>query len=648
MKRPLATVGMSVLLTLAVFCFLPSWSVIAALPILGLGLGVCLLRPSFRYRSYVLLSLCAALMSALLFMGEDAAQRRLASRVAGAEYAAVIQISDRTQYDDLYYYRASVLELDGKSVDGLTIRFYQQAAFETGARYRGTFALDPLEEAEYGQTVQFAAELCGTANLCGVSWQYYADRFGQDVRENISKFLGGEEGALLGSMLTGDRSELPAETELALERSGMSHILAVSGLHVSIMLGMFGGLLRRFRCAEFTRFAVMTALGLLLVALYGAGSSIVRAVVMNWLAQCASVLGRQADSPTSLAAAALLILLLNPKTAGELGFLLSFSSCFALCAVVPAVREYLENRRGRKLGGAASSALSCLLITLVTFPVLVLYGLPVSLVAPLANFLLLATVGPMLALGLLVGLFGGITFLAPLFQLLALAAGVLARILILGNRLIGSFAFASVRLNDGFVRLWLLGALAVGAILLLRREKARPALIGLCLGLALLAGVLSKIALTADKDRIYLYENRAAACVSAGTAVLVCREAPDETEMQELLYWCDTRFIPSPEYVIILDGQAEAALLPDQAKFAESASLEGMEIEPLDSGTVAVQWEGGTLYLRFRPDWTADLLDGSGNSVLQSAHGWSGGEDEPADYAVYLGKQGEIQAVRER
>ncbi len=651
MKRPLAAVGISVLLTLAVFCFLPAGSTSFALFLLIYALGfVFWRRKVFRFRAYMRLCLSAAVAAAVLFIAVDANQQKQVSLTAGKEFEAVFLITDRTKYDDVYYYNALIKSLDDEKTSSLSLRFYDDALYDVGAIYSAAVRINAEKEARFGQTVQMSGSLFTTAHKQRATWRYFVYRFGEDVRANIANFLGGSEGALIGSMLTGDRSNLPAEARLDLERSGMSHILAVSGLHVSIMLGMIGNLLKRTHCAGAARFVIVTLLSLLLVLLYGGSASIIRAVTMNWLVLCAAALKRQSDSLTSLSAAALVILIPNPKTAGELGFMLSFVSCFALCAVAPLVSGGIEKCFGKRLGALGRSAVSCTTVSLVTFPVLVLYGLPVSLVAPLANFLLLCLVGPMLFLGLLVGLLGKIGFLAPLLRLAALGAGLLAKLLLAGAKLFGSFAFASLRLNDGFVRLWLLGALLVVVIILIRNERVRPALVGFFLVLALLVGIVSKALIVADKQRIYLYENSAVICVCQQRSAMILRESPSDTEVEELLFWCDTMFIPEPEYVIILSGgNADIDRFGPQAENGgDRISFGGMTVGVEEQNAVRIEAGGTLFYARFRPDWTLDLVDRTGESALEVSRGLSSIQDtSPSGYTVYIDTSGKYRTVRE-
>jgi ComEC/Rec2-related protein len=135
--------------------------------------------------------------------------------------------------------------------------------------------------------------------------------------------LGGPVSALLGALLLGDRAGIPEEERVLFQSSGSLHVLALSGLHVSILFGVAAFLLswlpdRRWRAA----------LGALLLLPYlflaGWSPSLGRAVIMLAAAAVGYLLDRDNRPLDLLALASVLILLADPAAAGELSFQLSF------------------------------------------------------------------------------------------------------------------------------------------------------------------------------------------------------------------------------------------------------------------------------------------------------------------------------------
>jgi competence protein ComEC len=206
------------------------------------------------------------------------------------------------------------------------------------------------------------------------------------------------QAALLRGMVLGEDERLDEDERTDFQRSGLAHILAVSGQNVMLLaalvmgLGALTGLGLRLR--------LCTALGLvaLYVPLTGAGPSIQRAGVMGAAGLVAALSGRPASRWYALGLAAAVTLAVNPLTAGQPGWQLSFAAVVALLALGPPLREAL----GRHLPAAvADAAAITVAATLGTAPLMAFHFEQVSLVSLPANLLAAAAVAPIMWLGML-------------------------------------------------------------------------------------------------------------------------------------------------------------------------------------------------------------------------------------------------------
>ena len=143
------------------------------------------------------------------------------------------------------------------------------------------------------------------------------------------------EAALLKATILGDRSGLTPEMNQAFLDSGTYHILAISGLNVSLLAGALFGLFRLLRASP--RIAAFASM--LLVTLYaglaGAGPSVVRAAVMSDTYLLAVVLDRRADLLNSLALSALGLLWWNPRDLSDVGFQLTYLATLGIVLGLP-------------------------------------------------------------------------------------------------------------------------------------------------------------------------------------------------------------------------------------------------------------------------------------------------------------------------
>jgi len=170
-------------------------------------------------------------------------------------------------------------------------------------------------------------------------------RIRADLSERCVSLFGERQGGVLMAMLLGDRTELPDEIQGLYQKSGMAHLLAISGLHVSIFGMSLYRLLRKAGCSY--KASGFPAMGLVLFygSLTGMGISTVRAVLMFLLAVTADFLGRSYDMLTALAAAALLLLIEQPLYARSASFLLSFGAVLGIGVLYPAVQSLCPLKR---------------------------------------------------------------------------------------------------------------------------------------------------------------------------------------------------------------------------------------------------------------------------------------------------------------
>ena len=145
----------------------------------------------------------------------------------------------------------------------------------------------------------------------------------------------GEEGAVLAGMLLGDKSQIPMDVSQLYEAAGLSHLLAISGLHITL-LGM--GLYRSLRLAGLP-YGLAGGIGTILMAGYGVmigePGSAVRALTMFYMALAADCLGRTYDLSNAAGTAALLMLARRPLLLTQCGFLLSFGAVFGIGLLLP-------------------------------------------------------------------------------------------------------------------------------------------------------------------------------------------------------------------------------------------------------------------------------------------------------------------------
>jgi competence protein ComEC len=153
--------------------------------------------------------------------------------------------------------------------------------------------------------------------------------------------LGVPQGTLMSSIVLGRRAvDLPYDIRDSFIQAGMAHVLAASGFHVSLILGMVLVMTRRLDVKA--RFAIGSLVLLLYIGLTGASASVLRASLMGIAALFALVVKRKVKPTGALLVAATLLLLVNPLWIEDLGFQMSFLATLGLIVTVPALLKKLD------------------------------------------------------------------------------------------------------------------------------------------------------------------------------------------------------------------------------------------------------------------------------------------------------------------
>lgn len=240
---------------------------------------------------------------------------------------------------------------------------------------------------------------------------------GRAMSERIETlFPAGDERAFVKGIVLGDRSEISDEVRAAFQKTGTIHVLAISGLHVGLIALLLNLMLRRLKVTQVGKWVAFAMYGLALLYysnLTGNSPPVKRAVLMAMLFELGSVLERKSYSLNTLAAAAVLMLLLNPRELFSLSFHLTNAAVAAILLIHPRIsalyvpqKEQWRTRIAKYLWDALSLTIAA---SIGTAPFISHYFGSVPLLGLLANLL----VTDMMSLAL------GATVLALLFDWLS-------------------------------------------------------------------------------------------------------------------------------------------------------------------------------------------------------------------------------------
>lgn len=232
----------------------------------------------------------------------------------------------------------------------------------------------------------------------------------QKCTQRLIDSLGEEQGGVLATILLGSKERLDAGVKALYRQSGISHILAISGLHISLVgMGVYG-LLRRLGVPPW----IAALIGLTAVIWYGvftnAGASAYRAAGMFVIRMLGVVLKRNYDMLTSLGVLFAWMVLQNPLYLYHSGFLLSFGAMIGIGCIYPllareeGVHRYREGAEKWWHGvrqGIKQSLLVSFSVTVVTLPVMCLTFYEIAPYSLVLNLVVLPFLPALFLLGIL-------------------------------------------------------------------------------------------------------------------------------------------------------------------------------------------------------------------------------------------------------
>ena len=502
------------------------------LPLAGkLILGGCLLVGSVlfcawrlgrrdRLRAVVggilcLLVLVGLLLSHLWFFGNSAVALR---ELEGQTVTVTGTVTDRRGSGGfMTSYALELGSLDGAPARGrvlLTCHYVSDLQPGHGVQMEVTvISLDEAAGDGYDATALMGdgymagllSESEGTVTVTNENAGGLAVRAGR-IRRDLAARLNGltpDAKGLSSALLLGDRTALADSLRRDFSRAGVSHLLAISGLHVTLLFGLLEGLLRLLRLPKRGRAVVLFVCALGYLTLLGFPPSATRAVVMLGAVYLSYLLSARADPLTSLGVAGALILAVTPYAVADAGFWMSYLATLGLVAVMPAVNRLVKERAGRTslLAVGFFKALTGIIVGLVamsfTLPVVAVVIGEMGVLSPLSTLLLTPLCGTVLVLSLLALPFGGGAMGTVMGGLTEGVCGVMASL----AAWMGDPSWAVVSLKHPAVApiafSMLVGALILLAVRLPKRKHWTVAL-PLLAGWIAIGGVLGIHALATD------------------------------------------------------------------------------------------------------------------------------------------------------
>ena len=261
---------------------------------------------------------------------------------------------------------------------------------------------------------------------------------------NLNNYLVEPSSSLAKAMLLAERRELPNELKKNFSRTGLSHIIAISGLHIAIIVFLIQIFLSSIGISRKLSFFFIIFILFSYLFLLGFPSSAFRASLMILVVLLAPFLNRNSNPIYSLILVADILVLINPYIiVYDIGFQLSFLAVFGLLFYVKYFQRVLKFIPKKfKIREVFSVTLAA---QMFTWPLIVYYFHLFSFIAPISNFIILPLLPIILALSIILSIFGFIPILA---KFIALPLFTLLKIIVVITNYISSIPYSYIEINS--------------------------------------------------------------------------------------------------------------------------------------------------------------------------------------------------------
>lgn len=509
MKRPFAVIGISAL-TAAILAVMASTAVHIFLMAACLAVFVVftVAKKKEAFKSSVPAALITVLLALLAYniaYGVKVAPY-LALDNTRAEITAAIRNYPVSEYGK-YYYELNVEELyiDGEKISmagfktrmssnvtlggqpgdriKTTVTFYtydSKEGYSSGANYNSKgIVLGCYQERNAGFALGKAEKISIRASFL---------RLRNNLTAQLGKLFSEEYGGFISTVALGDKSALSPETENAFRKTGVSHILVVSGFHMAMVAGFIYLFLKNLKIPGWIKHGVTILLIIAYMLLTGLSVSVLRSGLMITFLLLSRLAGSRADSLNSLGISITVMFIMNPLIGGDIGYLMSVFATLGIIVFSKPIEDFLmkpfNNKSSiKRLVSAISVGMGAVVPLL---PIQILMFGEISLLAPFLTLLLSLPVTALIYLSFVLLFCSYFTPLAFAVKMMSVICGGIIRLITAVTGFFASFNFLTVDTSESY---WVIptgGILCICAVLFIRKSGGGTKALALLLSLSLI------------------------------------------------------------------------------------------------------------------------------------------------------------------
>ena len=474
MRRTMAVIGFVMFVTQLFLC---TFGVNSVIPVGVTALCLFLvsaLIPKLRRETVLICSLITVLAGCVTFWWAYTFRYQPLTQYVGQRveiYAHASDLPTDSEYGEQIELR--IASIDGEPADCRMMLYSDKlpdAELSDGFVFTTNLRMEPLESS----TRTWLLGSCRGERILVLSERRSFSGVMLSIRRytgnTLRRLLPGSIGEMLAGLLTGDTSALSQDVASSLRGSGVMHLFAVSGFHLSVFSMALLRIFSRKRLPPRIVSVAAACIVLFIMAMTGFSYSCVRAGIMILLILLGFLMHRQADSLNSLGFALTFLCAIDAFSASDSGLQLSVIGVLCMIYVSPITQKCVRfiHFRPKRIARMVRRFLSVLLLSasiqIATLPVTVIAFRQFSLSAPIANALVLPAAHSAMLFAAAAVLTSWSGFFLPLFRFCGLCAGLLAKFSLAVCGVFGRFSLSFDSMQMRLICIWIAGTLLICAI----------------------------------------------------------------------------------------------------------------------------------------------------------------------------------------
>ena len=358
---------------------------------------------------------------------------------------------------------------------------------------------DKIEVAKLSNGTMYSAYAMSSSVVVISDSQGLLEGLRSSLRDTLHDGLTNENANIAYSVLVGDKKELDNSVKDTFSYAGISHILAVSGLHVGFLVLVITFILNLCRVGRRSRFLITSLLLLGYCTLCGFSASVLRASFMTIVLLLSGVVGKEYDGLNSLGLAGIVVLLISPIDLFSLGFQLSFMCVFMIITLADKLGKWLINCN---FPDEIAMAISISVCTTIGSSVILANSLyEISLISVISNLIVI----PLFSLAYpLLFVFSIIAMIVPIFDILLILPEIILHFIKFVASIFAGFEFAHFRVfNLGWMLVLLFITVSFIVKFFMGRKSTKTIICGVLSILCIICVIIGSIPAKFEKFTLY-------------------------------------------------------------------------------------------------------------------------------------------------